>query len=145
MSLPFPPTPLRRGHAQTVRDSSSRYKIEYVIVIKNFLNPEGHQNPISGSKVTVFLLKGLIWPIGGVASERVCACSLRSRLVLIRFPTSLLRYFISHESTTLMHLLDVFFRCDNTLLQCKTLWLASSLARSLTLFSQLVTDRRLNS
>ena len=35
-------------------------KIDYVIVIKNFLNPEGHQNPISGSKVTALLLKGLI-------------------------------------------------------------------------------------
>ena len=37
-----------------VRDSSSSYKI----VIKNFLNPEGHQNPSSGSKVTIILLKG---------------------------------------------------------------------------------------
>ena len=27
-------------------------KIDYVIVIKNFLNPKGHQNPISGSKLT---------------------------------------------------------------------------------------------
>ena len=57
------------------------YKIDSVIVIKNFLNPEGHQNPISGSKVTAMLLKGWILPIGGVASGRVCACSLRSRLV----------------------------------------------------------------
>ena len=59
----------------------SSYKIDYVIVIKNFLNPEGHQNRISGSKVTAVLLVGWILPIGGVASERVCACSLRSRLV----------------------------------------------------------------
>ena len=51
---------------------------------KTFLNPEGYQNPISGSKVTVILLKGLIFPIGGVASGRVCACSLRSRLVFTR-------------------------------------------------------------
>ena len=57
---PFPPTALRRRHAQTVRDSSSSYKIDYVIVIKNFLNPEGHQNPISDSKVKAILLKGLI-------------------------------------------------------------------------------------
>ena len=78
---PFPPTALRRRHAQTVGDSSSSYTIDYVIVIKTFLNPEGHQNPISGSKVTVILLKGWILPIGGVASGRVCACSLRSRLV----------------------------------------------------------------
>ena len=42
---------------------------------------EGHQNPISGSKVTAVLLKGRILSIGGVASGRVCACSLRSRLV----------------------------------------------------------------
>ena len=45
---PFSPTALRSRHTQTVRDSSSSYKI----VIKNFLNPEGHQNPIHGSKVT---------------------------------------------------------------------------------------------
>ena len=50
-------------------------------MIKDFLNPEGHQNPISGSKVTAILLKRWIWPIGGVASGRVCVCSLRSRLV----------------------------------------------------------------
>ena len=36
-----------------------------VIVIKNFLNLEGHQNPIIGSKVTAILLKGWISPIGG--------------------------------------------------------------------------------
>ena len=40
-------------NAQTVRDSSSCYK-----VMKNFLKLEGHQNRISGSKVTVILLKG---------------------------------------------------------------------------------------
>ena len=33
-------------------------------MIKNFLNLEGHQNPISGSKVTVILMKGLILSIG---------------------------------------------------------------------------------
>ena len=63
----FPPTALRRHHAQTVEDSSSSYKIDYVIVIKTFLNPEGHPNRISGSKVTAILLKGWILPIGGSA------------------------------------------------------------------------------
>ena len=72
---------LRRRHAKMVRDSTSSYKIDYVIVIKNFLNPKGHQNPISGSKVTAILLKGWILSIGGSSSGRVCACSLRSRLV----------------------------------------------------------------
>ena len=52
-------------------------------MIEDFLNPEGHQNPFSGSKVTAILLKGLILTIGGVASGRVCACSLRSRLVFL--------------------------------------------------------------
>jgi hypothetical protein len=28
---------------------------DYGVVIKNFLNPEGHQNLISGSKVTAIL------------------------------------------------------------------------------------------
>ena len=51
-------------------------------MIKKFLNPEGHQNPFSGSKITAILLTGWIWPIGGVALGRVCAYSLRSRLVL---------------------------------------------------------------
>ena len=46
-------------------------------MFKNFLNPEGHQNPISGSKVMVILLKEWILPIGGVASGRVRACSMR--------------------------------------------------------------------
>ena len=68
-------------HAQTVRGSSFSYKTDYVIVIKNFLSPEGHQHCISGSKVMFILLKGCIFPYAGVASGRVCACSLPSRLV----------------------------------------------------------------
>ena len=68
MSEPFPPTALRRRHAQTVRDSSSSYKIDYVIVISTFLNLEGRQNCITGSKVTEILLKGWILPIGGASA-----------------------------------------------------------------------------
>ena len=64
MSHPFPPTALRRRHSQTVRDRASSYKIDYIIVIKSFLNPEWHQNPTSSSKVTAILLKGWIRPIG---------------------------------------------------------------------------------
>ena len=86
VSEPFPPTALRCRHTQTVRVSTSNYKIDYVIVVKNFLNPEGHQNVISGSKVTAILLKGLILPIGEASSGRVCVCSLRSRLVLKKHP-----------------------------------------------------------
>ena len=64
MSQPFPPKALRRRHAQTVRDSSSSYEIDYVIAIRTFLNPKGHQNLIRGSKVMAILLKGRILPIG---------------------------------------------------------------------------------
>ena len=44
------------------------YKIDYVIVIKNFLNLKGHQNPIIGSKGMAILLKGWISPIGGASA-----------------------------------------------------------------------------
>ena len=80
VSEPFPPTALRRRHAQTVRDRCSSYKIDSVIVIQNVLNPEGHQNPISGSKVTAILLKGWILPIGGASAGEGLPCGLRSRL-----------------------------------------------------------------
>ena len=77
---PFPPTALRRRHAQTVRDRTSSYKIDYFIVIKNFLNPEGHQNPISGSKVTAILLKGGFCLLGELHREgsapAACAAGL---------------------------------------------------------------------
>ena len=49
---------------------SSSYKLNYGIVIKNFLNPKGLPNPMSGSKVMAILLKGWILPIGGVASGK---------------------------------------------------------------------------
>ena len=38
-------------------------------MIKNFLNLKGHQNPISGAKVTAILLKGVILPIGGALAR----------------------------------------------------------------------------
>ena len=69
------------SHSFTAPPRPNGYKIDYVIVIQNFLNPKGHHNPISGSKVTAILLKGWILSIGGASSGRVSACSLRSRLV----------------------------------------------------------------
>ena len=39
-------------------------------MIKSFLNPKGHQNPTSGSKVTAILLKGWIWPIGEASAGK---------------------------------------------------------------------------
>ena len=42
------------------------------------LNLKGHHNCIIGLKVKVILLNWWIFPFGGVASSRVCACSLSS-------------------------------------------------------------------
>ena len=42
---------------------------------------KGHLNRFIGSKVTAIFVNGGILPSGGVASGRVCACSLRRRLV----------------------------------------------------------------
>ena len=75
------PAALRRRHAQTVKDSTSSYKMNYVIEIKNFQNSEGHQNIVSCVKVTAILLKGWILSIDEVALGRICACNLRSRLI----------------------------------------------------------------
>ena len=83
MSEPFPPTASRRRHAQTIWEISSSYKINYVIVIKNFLNLEGHQNPIIGSKFTAILLKGWILPIGGASAVEGLRSTGLPRLVFI--------------------------------------------------------------
>ena len=74
---------LRRRHALTVADGAFIHKIDYVTILKENLNPTGHPNRITGSKVTAILLNGWILSIGGASSGRVCSCSLRSRLVLI--------------------------------------------------------------
>ena len=77
---------LRRRHALTVADGAFSHKIDYVTIFKEILNPEGHPNRITGSKVTASLLNGWIFPIGGASLGRVCSCSLRSRLVYYTFP-----------------------------------------------------------
>ena len=66
-----------------VEDGAFSHKIDYVTCIFEILNLEGHSNDITGLRVTAIFLNGWILPIDGVASERVCACSLRSRLVSI--------------------------------------------------------------
>ena len=81
MSEPFPPIALQRNHTQTVRDSFSSYKIDNVIVIKNFLDSKRHQNPISGSKVTAILLKGWILSIGGASAVEGLQSTRLPRLV----------------------------------------------------------------
>ena len=55
-----------------VKDSSSRYKKDYVTQILRYLNPEGHQNCIIVSKVVAIELSVWILPVGGVASVKGC-------------------------------------------------------------------------
>ena len=59
----------------------SDHKIDYVIQGLEVLNLKGNQNGIIGSKVTAILLEVWILSVGGVASEKACACSLGSRFV----------------------------------------------------------------
>ena len=39
------------------------HKIDYVTIFKDILNPEGHPNRITGSKVTAILLNGGFCPL----------------------------------------------------------------------------------
>ena len=52
---------LRRRHALMVEDGAFSHKIDYVTIVLEILNLEGHPNRITGSRVTVILL---ILPIG---------------------------------------------------------------------------------
>ena len=54
-------------------------------MIKTFLNPEGHQNCISGSKVTAISLKGWILPIGGASAVEGLRSTGLPCLVLLAF------------------------------------------------------------
>ena len=47
-------------------------QIDYVIVITTFLNPEGHQNPISGSKLRPFYWRGGFCLLVELQPWRVC-------------------------------------------------------------------------
>ena len=61
-----------------VKDGTLSHKIDYNKNWLKILNLKVHENRNTGSRVTGILLNGWIFPIGGVALERVCACSLRS-------------------------------------------------------------------
>ena len=61
--------------------SSSSFLIINLFISSEILNLEGHLNHFFGSKIAAIFLNGWILSTGGVASGRVCACGLRSRLV----------------------------------------------------------------
>ena len=85
MTDPFPLTALRHHYPQLVRDCSSSYEIDLVIVIWNFVNSKGHQNRIRSSKVTAILLKGWILPIGGASAVEGLRSTRLPRLVKSAF------------------------------------------------------------
>ena len=67
-----------------VKNGASSHKTNYIDILSEILNLEGHLNQCIGSKVTAISLNGWILPTGGVASGRVCpgllqaACSLHT-------------------------------------------------------------------
>ena len=93
-SQPFPPTALRRRHTQTVGDSTLSYKTDNIIVIKNFLNSEGHQNPISGSKVT----EGVDFAYWWSFSRGGCALQPAQRVFFLLLFTPFKGLFAAHFS-----------------------------------------------
>ena len=81
VSHPLSSTALRRRQTQTVRNGASSHKIDYVRQVQGIPNLKGYQNCIIGS---IFVLNWCILPIGWLASRRVCACRLRTRVVFLR-------------------------------------------------------------
>jgi hypothetical protein len=86
-----------------VKNGASSHKTNYMDVFSEILNPEGNQYCCIGSKVTAILLNGWILPTGGVSSGRVCACSLRSRLVKLAFTVWELRFEDFEEDNCLFN------------------------------------------
>ena len=48
-----------------VEDGAFSHNIDYVAIFKEILNLKGHQNRITGSRVTPILLNKRILPVGG--------------------------------------------------------------------------------
>ena len=81
LSHPLVKIYLWRHHAQAVRNSASSHKTNYIDILSESLNHEGHLNLCSGSNVTAILLNGWIWATGGVVSVRVCPAACAAGLL----------------------------------------------------------------
>ena len=81
MTDPLVKISLRRRHAQTIENGASSHNTNYIDLLSEILNLDGHQNCCIGYKVMAILLNGCILPTGGASLGKVCSCSLRSRLV----------------------------------------------------------------
>ena len=55
-----------------VADGAFSHKVDYFTIYKEILNPKGHPNCMTGSKVMAILLNWWILPVGGVPSGMVC-------------------------------------------------------------------------
>ena len=53
-----------------VEDGAFSHKIDCFTKKNQILNPEGHSNCITGSKVTAYLLNGWILPVGGASAGK---------------------------------------------------------------------------
>ena len=61
---------LQRRHTLMVEDGTFSHKIDYVTIFRKILNLKGHQNRLTGLKVTEILLNGWILPIGGALAVK---------------------------------------------------------------------------
>ena len=55
---------LRGRHAQMVGNGASSHKIDHITIFQENLDLEGHQNCITGTRVTAILMNEWIFPIG---------------------------------------------------------------------------------
>ena len=99
---------LRRRHTPMVRNGGSSHKIDYITIVQENLNHEGHQNCITGSRVTAILLNGLIFPFvqrGEASPWRVRYQRGLPRLVYtcLAFYAALAAQLLSSSSTVLLH------------------------------------------
>ena len=55
-----------------VRNGAFSHKIDFILIFKEILNLEGHQDRIIGSRVTAILLNDWIFPIGQCGEASRC-------------------------------------------------------------------------
>ena len=90
VSHPFPLTALRRHQTQTVIDSSSSNNIDYVKVMKTFLNPEEHQIASVVPNLRTFYWRGGFWLLvalhgdGSDPGQMTCVTSAKVSLKVQR-------------------------------------------------------------
>ena len=78
---------LRRRHILTVADGAFSHQIDYVTIFKEILNPEGHPNRITGSKVTAILLNGGFCPLVDLHREGSAPAACAAGLFFLKFFT----------------------------------------------------------